>query len=207
MYAGVNPETGASQWRITNEDDTYGVTEDYAEASEKKNSASPGTSLPDIQGGFGTTFDAFGFDLSLSCTYALGGLTYDYAYQQLMHAGEAGEAGSNWHKDILNSWTPDNTNTDVPKVDYGSVDQNASSDRFLTKSDYLSFNNVTLGYTLPESILARINIGYLRVYMAADNVLLLSRRKGLDPRQNFNGTTGFIYSPIRTMSIGAKVKF
>jgi len=207
VYAGVNPETGASQWRITNEDDTYGVTEDYAEASEKKNSASPGTSLPDIQGGFGTTFDAFGFDLSLSCTYALGGLTYDYAYQQLMHAGEAGEAGSNWHKDILNSWTPDNTNTDVPKVDYGSVDQNASSDRFLTKSDYLSFNNVTLGYTLPESILARINIGYLRVYMAADNVLLLSRRKGLDPRQNFNGTTGFIYSPIRTMSIGAKVKF
>ncbi|WP_025864790.1 SusC/RagA family TonB-linked outer membrane protein [Prolixibacter bellariivorans] len=207
VYAGVNQETGAPQWRITNDDGTYGVTEDYSTASLKKNSDSPGTSLPDLQGGFGTSVDAFGFDFSVSCTYGLGGLTYDYIYQQLMHGGQASEAGTNWHKDILNSWTASNTNTDVPMVNFGGKDIGATSDRFLISSSYLSINNVTLGYTLPKKVLNKIDLEAVRLYFAADNVYLFSKRKGLDPRQNFSGSTDFIYSPIRTISVGANIKF
>ncbi|WP_347841032.1 TonB-dependent receptor [uncultured Draconibacterium sp.] len=207
VYAGVNTETGASQWRTTNEDGTFGVTEDYAEASLKENSASPGTSLPDISGGFGTTIEAYGFDFSVACTYGLGGLTYDYIYQTLMHAGEAGEAGSNWHKDILNSWSSENNDSNIPAVNYGSKDYNASSDRFLIDSDYLAINNITLGYTLPKTVLDKIKLKSVRVYAAADNVALFSKREGLDPRQNFSGSTDFGYSAIRTISLGAKVKF
>ncbi len=206
VYAGVNSE-GLSQWRITNEDGTYGETTDYAEASLKQNCASPGTSLPDISGGFGTTFEAYGFDFSVSCTYGLGGLTYDYVYQQLMHGGAASDAGNNWHKDILNSWTTNNTNSDIPMVDYGGKDIAASSDRWLIDSDYLAINNITFGYTLPETVLNKIDLKSVRIYVAADNVALFSKRKGLDPRQNFSGSTDFGYSPIRTISLGAKVKF
>ncbi len=207
IYVGVNPETGAPQWRITNDDGTYGTTEDYATASLKENSGSPGTALPDLAGGFGTVLEAYGIDLSLSFTYGIGGLTFDNVYEQLMHGGQASEAGTNWHKDILNSWTPTNTNTDVPAVDFGGKDIGARSSRFLIESDYLSINNITLGYTLPQTIVSKINVKSLRIYGAADNVALFSKRKGLDPRQNFSGTTDFIYSPIRTISVGAKIKF
>ncbi len=207
VYAGVNNETGAPQWRIVNDDGSYGVTEDYSEASLKKNQASPGTSLPDLQGGFGTTLNAYGFDFTATFTYGLGGLTYDYVYQQLMHGGQASEAGTNWHKDILNSWRPDNKNSDIPMVNFGGKDIGATSDRFLISSSYLSINNITLGYTLPSTLLEKINVSTLRFYVAADNVALFSKRKGLDPRQNFSGSTDFIYSPIRTISIGANLKF
>lgn len=207
VYMGANNETGAPQWRITNEDGSYGTTEDYSEASLKANSDSPGTSLPDIQGGFGTNLDFFGFDFSLSCTYGLGGLTYDYIYQQLMHGGQASEAGSNWHKDILNSWTTNNKDSDIPMVDYGGKYIGATSDRFLIESDYLSINNITLGYTFSNTLLKNVDIKSLRFYFAADNIALYAKRKGLDPRQNFSGGTDFIYSPIRTISLGAKIKF
>ena len=206
VYVGVN-ENGQSTWRTTNDDGTFGETTDYSEASLKKNSASPGTSLPDISGGFGTTFEAYGFDFSVSCTYGLGGLTYDYIYQLLMHGGAAGDAGNNWHKDILDSWSADNTDSNIPMVDYGGKDVNSSSDRWLVDSDYLAINNITLGYTLPETVVSKVNLQSVRFYVTADNVALFSKRKGLDPRQNFSGTTDFGYSPIRTISLGAKVKF
>ncbi len=208
IYSGVNPETGAPQWRITNDDGTYGTTEDYAEASAKENSDSPGTSLPDLSGGFGTIIEAYGFDFSMSFTYSIGGLTYDYIYQNLMHGGQASEAGTNFHKDILNSWSADkNPNSDIPAVDFGGKDIGATSSRFLIDSDYLSINNITLGYTIPKSVMNVINVDRLRIYAAADDVALFSKRKGLDPRQCFCGGTEFIYSPIRRISLGAKINF
>lgn len=207
IYAGVNSETGASQWQKIEDDGTVGTTEDYAEASNKANSGSSGTALPDLSGGFGIIADAYGFDFSINFTYSLGGLTYDYVYQQMMHGGEAAEAGTNWHNDILNSWTPENKNTDVPIVDYGGKDAGSSSSRFLVDADYLSINSIILGYTLPKSVTDKLQIGKVRVYGSADNVALFSKRQGLDPRQNFTGATDFIYSPIRRMSVGVKVNF
>jgi TonB-linked SusC/RagA family outer membrane protein len=207
IYMGVEEGTGAALWRVTEEDGTYGTTTDYATASEKANSGNVGTTLPDLQGGVSTTVNFYGFDFSVLVSYQLGGQVYDYAYQQLMHAGEAGEAGTNWHKDILNSWSPENTNTDIPAVNYSSRDYNATSDRFVTDATHLSINNITLGYTLPRTVVERFNIGSVRIFAVADNVALFSKRKGLDPRQNYDGDTDFIYSPIRTISGGVKVNF
>lgn len=117
--------------------------------------------------------------------------------------------GTNWHKDILNAWTPENKNTNVPYLN--TEDKNVANkyyqDRYLTSSNYLSVNNITLGYTLPKTLTQKLQISKLRVYFVADNVGVISARKGLDPRQSFTTATTALYTPIRTISGGINLTF
>ena len=162
------------------------------------------TPIPDVYGGFSTTLEAYGFDLTANFAYQIGGYAYDTQYQQLMNSGSAGD---NWHKDILDRWTPENRYTDVPRLQEGSLDQSAQGDYALTSSSYLSLRNVTLGYTFPKTWLSKAGIQKLRVYLVGDNLFLLSARKGFDPRQSFTGATGYNYSALRTVSLGINMEF
>jgi hypothetical protein len=71
----------------------------------------------------------------------------------------------------------------------------------------LSINNITVGYTLPSRYTDLLNVAKLRIYFAADNVALLSSRKGLDPRQSYTAATTARYTPIRTLSGGINLSF
>lgn len=124
-----------------------------------------------------------------------------------MHAGGSYDVGHNWHKDILNAWTPDNKNTDIPRLNYTDQYANYLSDRFLTSSDYLSINNITFGYTLPKNLTTKFGVSNLRLYMAVDNVAVISARKGLDPRQSYSTSENSNYSPIRSISGGISLSF
>ena len=54
----------------------------------------------------------------------------------------------------------------------------------------------------------KANIEKLRLYVVGDNLFLLSARRGFDPRQNIlEGTTGYNYSAIRTVSFGINLEF
>lgn len=204
-YAGVDSETGLAMYWAKDEDGELYKTADYAVAQTYK--VATDDLMPAVYGGFGTNLDAYGFDFSVQMAYQLGGSIYDSGYARLMHSGMSSYAGNNWHKDIYNAWTPENTNTDVPRLNANDRYANSTSNRFITSSDYLSLNNITLGYTLPGSILESVNISRLRVYVAADNVALWSSRKGLDPRQSFTSATTARYTPIRTVSGGINLVF
>lgn len=84
---------------------------------------------------------------------------------------------------------------------------NATSDRFLISSNYLSLNNITLGYTFPKAWTSKLGLSELRIYGAAENVALWSKRKGLDPRQGFLSSRNATYSPYRSISGGLRVSF
>jgi hypothetical protein len=166
--------------------------------------------LPKVYGGFGFNLELYGFDISASLAYQLGGHIYDSGYASYMDPGTSSYLGRTWHKDMLNAWTPENTNTDVPRMATSgdaATYATATSTRFITSSNYLSLNNVTIGYTLPASITRALRLSTVRVYGAAENVALWSARKGLDPRQGFVSSSNATYSPIRSISGGVKVSF
>jgi hypothetical protein len=94
-------------------------------------------------------------------------------------------AGQAWHKDVLKSWTPENPNTDIPRMDGDTQVAQSAVDRFFTSSNYLSINNVTLGYTLPKAWTQKIKINSLRIYVAGENLAVFTARKGVDPRNSF----------------------
>jgi TonB-linked SusC/RagA family outer membrane protein len=205
-YAGVDPDTGESLWYKEEKDGTGKVTGQsptrlWAEAT----SFECGDTAPDLYGGFGTSLDVKGFDFSIAFVYQLGGKVYDNTYARLMHSGSS--TGENWHTDILKSWTPENRKTNVPRVNTLDSGAGKASDRFLVSSNYLSLQNITLGYTLPANLTGRLKIGKLRIYAVADNVFLSSARRGLDPRQGFNVSNAAYYSPIRSISGGINLSF
>ncbi|HLW09798.1 MAG TPA: SusC/RagA family TonB-linked outer membrane protein, partial [Fermentimonas sp.] len=204
-YAGVNTETGLAEYYATDDDGVRYRTDDYSTAQNFKIASKD--LLPKVYGGFGTSVEAFGFDASVQFSYQLGGEIYDSGYARLMHGGTGSYAGNNWHNDIHKSWKPQNKNTDVPRVDANDKYANSTSTRFLTSSDYLSLNNITVGYTLPSNWLRQIQFENLRIYLTADNVALISSRQGLDPRQSFTSATTARYTPIRTISGGLSLTF
>ena len=214
-YAGVDKTTGKALYHAFDvEYDDAGeeisrtpcVTSDYNKATSTGRAAT-GNILPEVYGGFGTNLQFHGFDLSVSLAYQMGGKIIDSGYQNLMHNGTSSDAGRNWHKDILKAWTPENSNTDVPVLNSMDTYANQTSDRFLISSDYLSINNITLGYTFPKTWTRNMQIGSLRIYGAADNLAIFAARKGLDPRQGFTSATNATYGALRTISGGVKLTF
>ena len=202
-FVGVDPETGESMWALKEPNDK-GETTTKSYTTAASNRFATGDILPKVYGGFGTTVTAYGFDFSLSFAYQLGGRIWDYTYQDLMSGQSKGAA---LHVDMLNRWTPNNKNTDVPRRNIqDQAATNYSSDRWLTSSNYLSLQNITFGYTLPKTLTRKIQIDGIRVYFVADNVALLTARKGMDPRQSYTNAQN-VYSPIRTISGGISLNF
>lgn len=204
-WAGVNPETGVAQYWAEDENGSRIKTEDLNIANQYK--VATDNLLPTVYGGIGTSISAFGFDASIQLAYQLGGEIMDYGYQMFMHNGYSSSAGRNWHTDIRNAWTPENTNTDVPRLSASDRYANSTSTRFLTSSDYLSINNITVGYTLPQNLVTKLGLTKLRVYFSGDNLGLLTARKGLDPRQGFTSASTATYTAMRTISGGISLSF
>ena len=198
-YAGVDKETGEALYYKDSENGETTTTN----ASEATMHLC-GTALPDAYGGFGTSVSYKGFDFSMDFTYQLGGKIYDSSYSSLMSISR----GRSFHADLLDAWTPSNTSSDIPRIQYGDSYAAYTSDRFLVSGSYLSLQDVTLGYTLPRALCSKVGINKVRVYATGSNLWLWSKRQGLDPRQSITGeTSNAYYSPIRTISGGITVTF
>ena len=208
-YAGVDPESGKGLYYYLDDEGQMQTTDVFAEADQFE----CGSVLPKLYGGFGTSLRIYGFDLSAQFSFQLGGKYYDGTYQSLMHTDSS--VGSAWHKDVLKSWSEDNRDSDIPRLDGDiSVGQSAV-DRFLISSNYLSINNVTIGYTFPKRWMDKIGVASLRIYFAADNLAVASARKGVDPRFSIglgsftsgSGLNSGSYSAMRTLTGGLTLTF
>lgn len=208
-YAGVSDE-GKSMWymnEVDKDDNPTGrriTTTEYADASDYL----CGNPIPDLYGGFGTGLNFYGFDFSVAFTYQIGGVAYDSGYAAAMYSPANKSTGQNWHKDILKAWSPENTASDIPRLQYEDQNQNGMSDRFLTNASYLNLQNINFGYTLPSRITKKFGVDRIRVYLSCENVWYWSKRQGFDPRYSYSGSTSQAsYSPVRTISGGINLQF
>ncbi len=207
-YAGVN-EDGESLWYRNTKDEEGNVTgrettKTYADADYY---ITEETSIPKVYGGFGTKLKVYGVDFGINFTYQIGGKQYDGTYAYFM-SSPSGSAGSNYHKDLLNAWTPENTGSNIPRFQLNDQYSASASTRFLTNASFLNIQNINVGYTLPSRWTKKMAISSLRLYMSAENVFYWSKRKGFDPRQSYNETTNATYySPMRTISGGVTFEF
>ncbi|MEL7160037.1 MAG: SusC/RagA family protein, partial [Bacteroidota bacterium] len=90
---------------------------------------------------------------------------------------------NNGTTDLLNRWTPSNTNTDVPAAVGGRARR--ASNRWIYDGSYVRLKNIALGYTLPQSAVEGIGISKLRIYVSAQNILTFTDYPGFDPEVNF----------------------
>lgn len=235
-FAGVDPADGRSTWTVyyqdLNNNNSFDAGEQvtdleafYGSNPDKKGTLKTGTTktysqatlyyngktaIPKIRGAFNLRAGYKGFDLTVQFLYSVGGYAYDYAYAGLMGNGAIGT--NNWSTDILARWQKPGDITDVPRIsNNATTDQNVNSvsTRFLTKAGYLVLNNIRLGYTLPSSILKQIGlINEATFFVSGDNLWLQTARKGFNPSTAESGSSDtYRYSPLSTITVGAKLKF
>lgn len=139
--------------------------------AERQPTATP---VPRFQGGITNNFKWGNFDASLFFVFSYGGHIYDDAAKNQI--GQFG--GFAQREEVLNHWTPENRDTDVPNI-VGYIPIN--SDRFLYDASYIRLRNISIGYTVPEKVLEKYKISRLRFYVSSTNLFLITRYKGLDP--------------------------
>ncbi len=208
-FAGINEE-GESMWykTIFDEDDNFKEREKTNKYADADYYVTNQTTIPNVYGGFGTSLKAYGLDFNINFSYQIGGKQYDGTYARFMGSPTGSSTGYNFHVDVLNSWTPENKSSEIPRFMYGDIYSAGGSTRFLTDASYLNIENINLGYTLPVELTKKAQINSIRIYASAENVFYWSKRKGFDPRQSYNATTNATYySPMRTISGGITLNF
>lgn len=154
-----------------------------------------GNTNPTWFGGLTNFFKVDGFDLEIFTRFSGGNKVLNLTRQETLLNQDFNNNG----REILNRWTREGQVTDVPKMvlNNGNIinlNGNATS-RFVESGDFLRVQNIVLGYTLPKSLvdLTRNTISSLRIYAQVQNVLTLTRYKGLDPELNANGDVNQTY--------------
>lgn len=176
------------------------------------------TIFPDVYGGFGFDISTYGFDISASFDYIIGGYNNDGIYATLMSDEKPGTMG--YHKDIVNAWSPDNPNSDIPILlggFYAPIDGTDKSyyasfsgrgDRFLTTNTGLRLGNVRIAYNFPKKLIEKAKMQSLSLFVQGDNLFVVSARKGYNPFSGLYGGSGsYRYSPLSTVLGGLKLSF
>ncbi|ASK31570.1 SusC/RagA family protein [Chryseobacterium sp. T16E-39] len=199
-WMGVDPSNGAPLWKYIYQDangnTVEGTTSEYAKATKTLQ----GSSLPKVSGGVTTSITYKNFDFSGLVTFSIGGKILDTDYTMLMSNGSNG--GRAWSAEMLNRWTPENPNTDVPALSTKTNNWTSTSSRFLYSGTYARVKSVSLGYTLPSDYFGKLGLKKFRIYLQAENLLTFYKHKGMDPEQAIDGTTYYRYPAMRTITFG-----
>lgn len=140
-----------------------------------------GTHLPKFSYGLNWdgTFKNFDFTLYLQ------GVSGNKVYNGTKVIGQGMLRLFNATTDVLDAWTPQNTDTDVPRAISGDPNQNSrTSDRFLEDGSYMRVKNLSIGYTIPASKIGDLTggvISRLRIYVSSQNILTFTKYTGFDP--------------------------
>jgi TonB-linked SusC/RagA family outer membrane protein len=173
-----------------------------------------GSYLPKMSYGFNLSLDYKNFDLGLFFQGVYGNKIYNNTRvitEGMIRFFNAG-------KEVLNAWTPTNTNTNIPRAVEGDPNGNArTSTRFLEDGSYLRLKNISVGYKIPSTVLSSLTKGTVssfRVYISGQNLLTFTKYKGFDPevgnRTGNNLTNSIdwaIYPQPKTVQAGIQVNF
>jgi TonB-dependent starch-binding outer membrane protein SusC len=173
-----------------------------------------GSFLPKFTYGFNVNANYRNFDLALFVQGVQGNKVYNgtrVLTEGMLRLFNAGTG-------VLNAWTPQNTNTSVPRAVSGDPNGNTrTSDRFIEDGSYLRLKNISLGYNVPVASLqewSRGAVQRVRLYVAATNLLTFTKYTGYDPEigSRYNGTltNGIDYGQFpqaRTLMVGLQLGF
>ncbi len=157
-----------------------------------------GKTTPDFYGGISTNISYKGIGLLINTKYSKGAKKISYLYETLMSSN--GNASA--HADLVNRWTPENTNTIIPRAYSDSGRFNLSeTDWAVQDASYFRISELTLYYNLPAKWLKTIYMEKIRVYFTGNNLALFSNYKGYDP------DSGDWYPSSKQYVVGLNISF
>lgn len=166
-----------------------------------------GISIPKYSYGINFSSTYKNWDFSMFWQGAGGNKVFNSIYRNLMSAQYG-----NHHTDMLNYWTPTNTNTDVPRPMIGDPNANTrDSNRFVQSGDYIKLQTMEIGYEIPIPV--NNVVQKAKVYVNGQNLWTITKYTGADPDFNSNdgsfsrGYDNGSFPNPRTISLGVEVNF
>ena len=199
-YAGVDPANGNALFLNAEGEETTDYASSFAVVA--------GDPYPDYFGGFTNTFRWKGLDATIFFQYSAGQDIYRSESEFITTNAFAnfGQARSQ-----LNTWTPDNTNTDVPQARRFVRNGSQPSTRYLEDASYIRLKNASIGYTFPTDWVGGANV---RLYAQGQNLLTFTDFEGIDPEVSANdqngplqGETFFSRPQSKVFTVGVDVTF
>lgn len=158
-----------------------------------------GSPIPKFTYGFNFSADYKNFDVSVS----LQGVYGNDLLRETKYWTEGMVSNFNASTDVLDRYRPQditittvdangndvnvdyaaNTNTSMPWAFTTDPNNNAKrfSDRYIEDGSYLRLKDMTIGYTLPKTVIERLKLGSARVYVSGLNLLTFTNYSGYDP--------------------------
>ncbi|HCX21414.1 MAG: hypothetical protein CMB80_17550 [Flammeovirgaceae bacterium] len=189
-WLGVDPDNGDPLWEKVNRDENGNVVS--REATNNYNEAefqAVGDVLPKYYGGWTNSFGYKGITLNVLLSYQYGNKVYHSARQLFDSDGAYPEYNQMNLMDDWSRWEQpgDDATHPLPKRG-GNLQSNAVSSRYLEDGGYIRLRNVSLGYSLPESMISAMKLQSLYISLSADNLFTWTKFSGLDPESRISNT-------------------
>ncbi len=207
VATGVDPQTGMELYRTQK-----GTSTSSPSADDRTVIGNPN---PDFIYGLTNTFNYKNFSLNLFLQGTQGNDIFNASRVET----EALNGPQNQTVAVLRRWTTPGQITDIPKAVVNSTDNSRISTRFVENGSFLRVKTLTLSYTLPKTVLDKMKIANLRVYLTGENLLTFTKYSGYDPEVNAftsgnsqlsNGGFGIdygTYPQTRNLLVGINVSF
>lgn len=197
-YAGVNQANGELLFVDKDGNLTENPTLDDRRMSGKNY-------VPVYQGGFGFNMDYKGFFLDAQWNWVKDVWRFDYALSWLYEPAYLTD--NNMSVDVLNAWTPTNTNTNIPSLDAVNYSQGGDlSNMWLRDASYLRLRNVSFGYTFDKKVLKGSGINGLKLFVQGENLYTWTKWRGFDADASDASNLSRFPAP-KTVSFGVNVDF
>ena len=196
-YAGVDPTNGDPLY--------YDINGKVTNTYDPADNAYLGTSDAPYFGGINNTFTFKGVELQVFWVYSLGNEVYN---NDRLNVENPGYTASQLSKDLLREWRNPGDITDVPRADPSVYFLDATT-RFVENGSYWRLRNVQISYSLPRTILDKIKVNNLRVFIQGQNLLTITEYRGYDPEVPAGGTVnaGAQYPSLKTITAGINLQF
>lgn len=190
---GVDPSTGNLIYDDVNKDGQL-TSDDITKIGDPN---------PDFTIGVTNSCSYRGFDLSVFLHAVKGNDICNGTWIYL----QSGNGEDNQTTDILRRWQKPGDVTDIPRVG-----DTYKSSRFIENGSFLRIKNVTMAYNFPKTILRKIGMKSLRLYVSGENLFVFTKYTGMDPEVNYYsndnvimGTDFFTYPQSRVITTGINV--
>ena len=165
-----------------------------------------GNAQPDYTFGITGSAAYSGLDLSFVLRGVQGN---DVANVVRVHLETPGSSNNQLAK-TTGYWTGEGSTSSMTKI--GTGPYNAMSDRWIEDGSFVRLQNLTLGYTIPEGIRSRMNVGQMRLYLSAQNLFTWTDYSWYDPEINSRGNSDVElgwddggYPGTKTLTLGVNV--
>ncbi|HTJ53597.1 MAG TPA: TonB-dependent receptor [Cyclobacteriaceae bacterium] len=170
----------------------------YVDVKDKTDIGNPN---PKFVGGITLTASYKRFDIAIDIMGSFGAKIYNVTRNQFINSGL-----SNLNKEWLNSWTPTNTKTSIPRYASGTSVSEVS-DFNIASASFIKPRYVELGYTFNKDMLSKIKISNLRLYVNGSNLFYITKYKGFSPEVSNSYGVTTMGDDFRTYPVTGMVKF